>query len=67
LTAPLQNNPTHDVYYMDIIYMAKGPYLEKLRITRCGCPRDTDPITQTELHPGELDSLTAVAQRLAAT
>ncbi|MEY2461665.1 MAG: hypothetical protein QOG30_3495, partial [Acidimicrobiaceae bacterium] len=65
--APLQNNPQGDVYYMDIIYIAKGPYLEKLRITRCGCARDTDPLTPEELHPGEVDALNATAGRLAAT
>jgi hypothetical protein len=60
----LANNPDGDVFSIDIVYMATGSVMQKIRITRCGCD-DTQPITPTELQPGEQAALEATAERLA--
>jgi hypothetical protein len=54
---------TTDIYYMDIVVMAHGKYLEKLRITRCTC---NDPVPRDALlHSGEQAALDATADRLS--
>jgi hypothetical protein len=52
------------VFYMDIVYMAHGPYLEKIRVARCSC--SVAPMPSAGVDPGEMTALNAVAARLAA-
>jgi hypothetical protein len=64
VTANLPGEP--GTQYMDVVYLAHGRYIEKLRITRCSCARDADPLTAADLHPGETQALEAAAARLAS-
>ena len=55
--------PAHEVFSLDIIFLANGRHLQKIRISRCGCLGAVSP--GGELQPGVDAAIAATATRLA--